>query len=250
MTDKNILVLYSNTNSGKKSDATGAFIPEAKAFAKVHGVPKENVVGIRCPHIKKSTRRDDVYDAIYDAGSREKLDAIAMFGHGWPNGIQFGFDRVHVPGLVESMDPYCKPDVKITLFACLAAENDVRDKQVVGLGPATDGGFCDVLRDEMVRQGLNKGWVDGHKTAGHTLVNPYLVRFLCESVTTPEFGAVGGAWLVEPGSPAWKKWVNALRNRAGGMGYRFPYMAQIDIHAELLGARIVKLEPTVVWGNV
>jgi len=249
MTDKNILVIYSNTNTGKKHDASGAFIPEAKAFAKLHGVLKENIVGIKCPRVKKSTRRSDVYTAIEVAGYDQKLDAIAMFFHGWPRGIQPGFNRSHIPKLVEVMSQHCNPNVKITLYACLAAENDVRDKQTKNLGPATDGGFCDVLRDEMVRKGFTAGHVDGHKTAGHSGWNPYLVRFLCDAVEDPEIGGLGGHWLVAPGSQFWKPWVKALKNKEGGLRYRFPYMDELDIKAELMGARIVNMEELEVRGR-
>jgi hypothetical protein len=249
MPDKNILVIYSNTNTGKKSDATGAFIPEARAFAKVHGVPAENVVGIKCPKTNKAKRRKQVLDAIESAGQYGPLDAIAFFGHGWPDGIQFGFNRAHIPELVGTMQGYCSPSVKVTLFACLAAENDVRDKQVKQLGVATDGGFCDLLRDEMVRHGMNKGDVTGHKTAGHTRWNPYWVRFLCSAVTNPEVGATGGAWLVEPGSELWRPWVKALKDQKGGLGYRLIFMSELDIKAELMGARIVQMEPMEVRGR-
>lgn len=234
-TDKNILVIYSNTNSRGKSDATGAFIPEMKAFAKIHDVPKENVVGIRCPRVNKAKRRRQVYAAITKATRFGQLDAIAFFGHGWPQGIQFGFNRSHIPDLVWCMKDCCLPGVKVILFACLAAENDVKDKKVTGLGPVTDGGFCDLLRDEMVRQEINRGWVDGHKTAGHTSWNPFLVRFLCEDVDDPEFGAVGGAWLVAPRSELWKKWIKALKNQKTGMRYRFPFMSEMAIKLELAG---------------
>jgi hypothetical protein len=246
MKDKNILVIYSDTNTHGKSDATGAFMPEAEAFAKVHQVPSENMVGIRCPRVNKGIRRGKVLDAMYQRGQHRPLDAIVFFGHGWPQGIQFGFNRSQIPELVDRMGEFCHPDAKVVLFACLAAENDVRDKLVTGLGPATDGGFADILRDEMVRQGMNKGWVDGHKTAGHTSWNPFLVRFLCEDVDDPQFGAVGGAWLVAPRSQLWKKWIKALKDQKSGMRYRFPFMSEIEIKAELLGARIIEMDLTVV----
>lgn len=249
MTDKNILVIYSSQNSGKKHDATGAFIPEAKAFAKVHSVPKRNVIGMKFPRVKKYVRREQVYEAIETVGSSAPIDAIAFFGHGWPDGLQCGCNRKDIPELVECMQPYCKSDVKVTLYACLAAENDVKDRQIKDLGPATDGGFCDVLRDEMVRHGMDAGDVTGHKTHGHTRWNPYWVRFLCSAVTNPEEGATGGAWLIEPGSQLWKPWVKALKDKKGGLGYRLPFMQQVDIYAELMGAQAINMEPLEVRGR-
>jgi len=234
-TDKNILVLYSNANYPGKKDATGAFIPEAKKFSEIHGVPEENRVGLKLVNVSKKLRRERTLDAIYETGGQERWDAIAFFGHGWPKGIQFGFNRDHIPELCEVLADCCNPDAKIILFACLAAENDVRDKEYGAVGPGTDGGFADLLRDEMVWYGLKKGWVDAHKTAGHTAWNPFVVRFLCSAVEDPLFGAVGGHWLVAPGSQQWKQWVKKLRTTLTGLRYRFPFMTEFEIMSELVG---------------
>jgi len=244
-TDKNILVCHSDTNAHGKHDATGAFIPEAEAFAELHEIPEENVVGMKLVRTAKWRRREQTLDAIATAGKDRLLDAIALFGHGWPQGIQFGFNREHIPALVDRMAQYCRPDVKVTLFACLAAENDVRDRNITGLGPATDGGFADLLRDEMVRRGLDRGWVDGHKTAGHTSWNPFLVRFLCIDVDDPEVGAEGGAWLVAPRSETWKHWCAKLKDQKSGMRYRFPFMQELMVKAELMGLPWAPMSPPI-----
>jgi hypothetical protein len=230
----NILVFYSNTNAHGKHDATGAFIPEAEEFQKVHQIPEKNMFGIRCPRVPKKKRRQQVLDTIESFD--EPLDSIAFFGHGWPQGIQFGFNRKNLIELVDVVKNKSYSTLNITLFACLAAEDDVRDRDHKNVGPGTDGGFADVLRDTMVREDILYGHVDAHKTAGHTSWNPYLVRFLCEDVDDPEFGAIGGGWLVEPRSQMWKKWVNALRDKEGGLRYRFPFMTEMEIKQELLAA--------------
>lgn len=228
---KNILVLYSNTNTHGKQDATGAFIPEAKEFARVHDVPNDQVIGIKLPRVPKVKRRERTIAAFKSA--KELFNAIVFFGHGWAQGIQFGFNRKHIPDLVRIMKHYCTADVKVILFACLAAENDVRDSEIKNIGPGTDGGFADVLRDEMSRQGFGYGHVDAHKTAGHTSWNPFLVRFLCEDTNDPEFDVQGGAWIVQPRSELWKRWVRALRDKKGGLRYRFPFMTEMEIKNEL-----------------
>jgi hypothetical protein len=233
--NKNLLVLYSNKNSRGKHDATGAFIPEAKKFAKLHSVPKENVIGMTLVGVKKSVRMERTLNAIHDAGIQRPLDCIAFFGHGWPNGIQFGLTRPDIPTLCALLKRKSSKNLIVVLYACLAAENDVRDKKITELGPATDGGFADELRDQMVRECITQGWVDGHKTAGHTSWNPYLVRFLCSSVKSELYGAVGGAWLVEPGSDYWSKWVNRLSINTKGFRYRFPFMTEFQVKAELAG---------------
>jgi len=233
--DKNILVLYSNKNSRGKHDATGAFIPEAKKFAKLHAVPKENVIGMKLVGVPKWKRKERTLNIIHNAGTYRDLDAIACFGHGWPNGIQFGLTRPDISTLCALLKRKAAKDLKIVLYACLAAENDVRDSKRVELGPATDGGFADELRDQMVRECIKYGWVDGHKTAGHTSWNPYLVRFRCDAVMSELCGAVGGAWLVQPGSEYWSKWISKLKVNAAGMRYRFPFMSELQIKAELAG---------------
>ena len=120
--DKNILVLHSNTNAHGKHDATGAFIPEARAFAKLHGVPERKTIGMKLVKTPKKKRREQTLNAIRAASDIAPLSAIAFFGHGWPQGIQFGFNRPDVPDLVKCLKGVCTNDVKIVLYACLAAE--------------------------------------------------------------------------------------------------------------------------------
>ncbi|MDD5511065.1 MAG: hypothetical protein PHI12_09680 [Dehalococcoidales bacterium] len=225
------LVFYSSTDTKGKRDATGAFIPEARAFARFHDIPSSYCIGVDCKGLTAPERRKVVIDEI---SKRELWDVIAFFGHGWPDGIQFGFTRKTVDDLAGVIAAHSSPDVCVGLFACLAAENDVRDSTVKKLGPATDGGFADMLRDSMVRHGVSYGWVDAHKTAGHTSWNPYVVRFLCEDVDDPEWGAEGGAWLVEPRSALWKKWVAALRDRSTGLRYGFLISSEFAIKQYLL----------------
>lgn len=233
--DKNILVLYSNTNTHGRNDANGAFIPEAKHFAKLHAVPDKQVIGINLL-INKKTRRRKTYEAIEGCYTKgDPIEAVAMFGHGWPDGIQFGFNRKHIPEFADLLAENCTPDLKVILFACLTAENDERDLMHGNVGPGTDGGFADLLRDQMVREGFETGWVDAHKTAGHTSWNPYLVRFLHSSVTDVDYGAVGGHWVVAPGSESWRSWINALKSKKNAMRWRFPFMTELQIKAELAG---------------
>ncbi|WP_218251580.1 hypothetical protein, partial [Candidatus Magnetobacterium casense] len=89
------------------------------------------------------------------------------------------------------------------------------------VGPATECGFADALRDALIEQG-HSGWVDAHKTAGHTTMNPYVVRFHLD----PEVQNNGGEWIVQPGSPLWPAWVRAMR---GPMRFRFPLLDTEEI---------------------
>ena len=84
--------------------------------------------------------------------------------HGWPSGIQCGINKSGLPEFVEFIAEYCDNAVNVVLYTCLTAENETRDNQRKRLGPATDGGFADTLRDLMSKNGLIHGWVDAHKT--------------------------------------------------------------------------------------
>ena len=232
---KNILVLFSNTNRRGKHDATGAFIPEARAFMKQHNSEEVHFVGVDLEHMPKSARRSSVYQAIHDATLDRKLDAVVFYGHGWPDGIQFGFSRETAPELAAMLSDKAHLTLKVALFACLAAENDVRDKDHENVGPGTDGGFADVLRDELVKCGIRKGWVDAHKTAGHTTWNPYVVRFLCEDTTDPLYDGEGGAWLVAPRTTHWRLWCRELRARKATLRHEFPFMTELSLKLKLSG---------------
>jgi hypothetical protein len=234
----NILVFYSSTNSKNKHDATGAFIPEAQAFCKLHDVPKENQIAIECIGVPRRKRKKEVFDVIHNLGAKQSFDGLAFFGHGWPNGIQFGLLRKDVEEFAQLLSMRCTTDVKIVLYACLAAENDVRDRELKNIGPASDGGFADLLRDSMSEWGLLRGWVDAHKTAGHTSWNPYVVRFLCGTSDLQ-----GGAWLVAPRSQYWRDWIKKLKDKPSGLRYRFPFMSELEIKAELAGLFWTSLTP-------
>jgi hypothetical protein len=232
---KNILILFSNTNRLGRKDATGAFIPEARAFMKCHAAEEVHFVGLDLEHIPRGARRSAVYQAIHDATLNRKLDAIVFYGHGWPDGIQFGFSRENVPDLAEVLADNSQNTLKVSLYACLAAENDVIDKEHGDVGPGTDGGFADVLRDALVRCGICKGWVDAHKTKGHTTWNPYMVRFLCEDTTDPDYDGEGGAWIVAPRSEHWKVWCRRLRGKKDNLRHEFPFLTELAVKLKLSG---------------
>lgn len=225
----NALVFYSSRDSKGKVDASGAFIPEAKAFAKRHGIPDEDVIGIDCTKRNPASVRRSLVIKELSRSDKTDLEVLAFFGHGWPDGIQFGFRRQHIPLLVESLPYPVRTDLKVGLFACLTAENDKRDSDRKNIGPGTDNGFADRLRDGLVRHGVTDGWVDAHKTAGHTNWNPYVVRMRCSDVVNPERGGIGGIWLVPPSSPRWKRWCKALRDKDTGLRYDFLVMDRDEI---------------------
>jgi hypothetical protein len=230
-----LLIFYSSKNSHGKKDATGAFIPEAKAFAGHYMVPDDHIIGVDCSQPKRQ-RRAQVLKGIE---SVEGLEGLLFFCHGWPTGIQFGFNLKNLQILAALIADSAADEIKIGLMACLTAENRERDNEVNDVGPATDGGFADCLRDEIVFQSrqldssLKKGWIDGHKTAGHTSWNPMVVRFLLEDVTEEDDKHRGGAWIVEPGSQYWRRWRAALKNNTDNLRYEFFRKDELAIKRKL-----------------
>lgn len=231
----NKLVFYSNTNSKGKKDATGAFIPEAKAFAKLHSIPDSNVFGMDLINNNAEARRKFVVEKINE--SEGNIDCIAFFCHGWQSGIQFGINLKNMNTVIEPLSQKVgREPLKVIFFACLTAGNNVTNSDTSKIGVGSDGGFADVFRDNLVRYGdnyhipaISEGWVDGHKTAGHTTWNPYVVRFYCSDVEDPELGAEGGKWVIAPKSKHWSKWVKELKAKDAFLRLSFSFMDVEDI---------------------
>jgi len=219
-----ILVFYSCKNKKNKHDASGAFIPEAMEFQKVHSVPDNNMFAIDCINAKANKRKDQVLQLIHSTVIRKPISAIAFFGHGWSSGIQFGFYKTNIIELVDVLrSENASQYIKIILYSCLTAENDKVDNEIKKIGPATDGGFADCLRDELEVNNF-KGWIDAHKTSGHTVYNPYVVRFYANENINDNYG---GSWLVEPGSLYWIDWKNKLKT--SDLRFLFPFETELNI---------------------
>ena len=214
------LAVYSSVDSPGRKDATGAFAPEAKAFSRLHSAV---VVPIDCIGNGKSVRFRQLMQAIHDHG--DGLELLALFCHGWSNGIQFGVSMAQVDELAQRIaSSGVRPDLRIALYACSTADADNDDD--VRVGPATDGGFADRLRDGLVAHGLEGGWIDAHKTAGHCSQNPFVVRFDVEA------GRIGGEWLVQSHGPYWQQWIRALQGK-GDLRLRFSTMTREQVIAEI-----------------
>jgi len=226
------LVFYSAKNTNGKNDAIGAFIPESEEFAKLHRIDDCDRYGINCSGIKEATRRENLL-TVLRSQNENSIEAIAFFCHGWSKGIQFGIGMKQIEELCRVFSVVCREDVKIVLYACWAADADgIADTGAVG--PGTDGGFADKLRDGMLRVGLGGGWVDAHKKEGHTTKNPMLVRFDVDPVADEDgdFDLPGGYWIVQPRSPLWGRWRRALAET--DLKYRFPFMTETEIREALI----------------
>lgn len=233
----NPLVFYTSTNSGGKHDATGAFIPEAKTFAKLYSVKSDRIFPVDCTK-DNPTRRKYVFDRITPSVDGKLVDCLAFFCHGWQTGIQFGITMTKIQDLVFRMNNTCSKDVTVVLYACLTADNpnDPNDSsENKDPGPGTDGGFADVLRDSLCRSGLVDCRIVAHKTAAHATMNPFALYFDGDGTPTGinEDSYEGGKWFVEPGSVLWKKWIQKLHT--GNLRFNFPFMSQEELEATLKG---------------
>lgn len=210
-------------NSVGRSDSTGAFIPEARAFLSAHGSSAK--VHLFDNSLPMRLRRADVADRL----AREppgSVNVLAFFCHGWRDGIQAGYRLADVRALAEHLAPVAAPLPTIVLYACDAGRDgdaELADDQEPG--PGGEGGFADALRAAMVRAGV-RATIFAHTRPGHTTRNPHVRRFLPD-----EMG--GGNWVVTPGSRLWPRWVQALRETT--LRFRFPFMADSDLEAELQG---------------
>jgi hypothetical protein len=214
------LVLYCSTNSPGKHDASGAFIPEAKAFAKCHGIPNSDVIGMGG---SGTARRMITLEALRERAGRN-LDCIALFCHGTSKWLQLVGGLKHVHSFAEQIAACIAPGATIILYACSTADGP-GNYDGDDLGASVDGGFADKLRDELSDLGC-RGLVIAHETAGHTTWNPYAI-WLSASGT----GRAGNEYYVSPRAGYWRRWIKALRST--DLRYRFPFMTGDEIRAEL-----------------
>lgn len=222
-----MLCFVPDANTTGKSDASGAFLPEARAFARFHGVSHELVIR-RFPADAPIPKRRAFCVGAFDTAARP-LDVVAFFCHGWRDGLQAGFLRANVLVLARMMGMHARLDAHVLLYACeTGRDSDAETDDDSEPGPGGDGGFADELRDACEALG-RRVTVMGHSTAGHCLRNPYARRF------APGAGGRGGEWYVEPEGALWQRWVRALRDPRSTLRFRFPMMTPGEIAQELGG---------------
>lgn len=210
-------------NTVGKVDATGAFIPEARAFLAAH--QSAGKVHLFDNSLPMRMRRADVADRLARDPPRS-VSVMAFFCHGWRDGIQAGYRTPDARALAEHFAPVAADSPVVALYACDAgrdADNQTEDDNEPGIGG--EGGFADALRDAFVRVGV-RATIFAHTRPGHTTRNPFVRRFLPDEIG-------GGHWIVTPGSRLWPRWVQALRETT--LRFRFPLMADSEIEAELQG---------------
>jgi hypothetical protein len=225
-----VAVLYATRNSKDLKDATGAFIPEAMTFCKVHEVPVKYRHGFDNEKAMV-TRRKGAQSFLESLGTiGNPLDAVAFFCHGWKNGIQVGYQKDQVSRLVEAMiKAGATKEVKVIFYACDAARDldksrwdDVKEEF------AGDGGFADTVRDELCAQGLTECAVFAHCTRGHTTTNPYWRVFRGDGSPV---GGKGGQYIVSPGSKMWSEWKRQLCKTH--LRFQYPFMPTEELYCRL-----------------
>jgi len=219
-----ILALYAATNQ-HGNDAKGAFVPESSGFAKArkaHGDVVDRVAFANGEALA-SKRRASVLASIANA---TPFEGLAYFGHGLRSGLpSAGFTMQTIDALADAIDEHATKgaELRIVLYACSAAGAPGRDRDRLD----GDGGFADVLRDKLAELG-RVGWIDAHTVAGHATINRYARRFRMNG----KGAGVGGAWLVEPGSPDWPAWGARLKSDPD-FRFGFPFLSEAEILATL-----------------
>jgi hypothetical protein len=214
------LVFAPAHNSNGKVDAQGAFQPEARAFCLAHGI-REPVKLF--DNGRPMPSRFSEMLAWLDMCRPGTVDAVAFFCHGFKTGLQCGVTTMNAPRFATALERICTPAPRIIMYVCDAARDADDDRADDCLpGPGGEGGFADQLRDELVKRGV-MATLYAHATVGHTTRNPFVRRFDSDDLA-------GGRWIVEPHSARWRAWAMALR---GPMRFRYPFMTQAEIDAEL-----------------
>lgn len=210
------LVFYTSTNRKGKHDATGAFIPEALAFAKIHEVPKVDVIAIP-QNIPPWDRRYLFRSAVRKRKKYgETYDGIVYLGHGSKSGLPglgMGY-RVKPSGTPEAMadllSPILEPWATVVLYTCLAGKGF---------------GYADDLFHEFGENMPCGPTLVAHLSRGHTTFNPWA-----------EYSGEGpdgaGRDIIERDDPLWPRWRAALK---ADQWFRlsFPFMAHEQILAYL-----------------
>lgn len=230
MSNQRVLIFVPKHNSHGKRDVTGAFLPEAKRLLAVSDLGSVlEMIDNKQPMAK---RRKSVLRRILELSEAGCVfDSVAVFCHGWQDGIQIGFSRKSVMQFAEAISLATKGNQKVTvpLFCCSTGE-DPEDESLTAAGTGDDS-FADKLRDALCEIGLVHCRVMAHTTVAHTTSNP-MVLFM-DGMGSYSGGA-GGYAPVSPKSRLWGPWKRALRDRRNNtLRLRFSWMTVEEIHEEL-----------------
>lgn len=230
LAEQRVLIFVPQHNAEGRKDVTGAFLPEARRLLRL--VRRDSSILRFDNTLAKRKLRRSVLES-FDS-ERDAYDGVAIFCHGWMDGIQLGFTRRTVDALaaaiVKATNGAAAPIVP--LYCCSTAQGGDRSED---LGPGGgDDGFADRLRDALCQRGAVDCRVMGHTTVKHTTWNPD-VMFM-EGMGSAHGGS-GGFPPVGRKSPLRRAWTTALRDKRKNntLRLRMPYMSVKDIHQELAG---------------
>lgn len=205
-----VLAIAPAHNTGAKKDATGAFQPEALAFAKMHA-------GRRMLFDNTAPAKARFANVIDYLTPHRNVECVAFFCHGLKTGLQIGATMRNVHALAATLRTCGVRSV--ALYACDAARDlDADQHDDLDDGDAGAGGFASALSGAL--PGVP---VYAHPTTAHTTRNPHVRVFT---------GGGDGAWLVEPGSPWWRHWRAALQDDAA-LRLGFPLWSRERLVVEL-----------------
>jgi hypothetical protein len=208
-----VLAFHPEHNSPLKKDMTGAFRPEAVKWCHLHGGAVRTV---NCKAAVRDRRTQLLVELKAYTGP--ELDAVGFFCHGARKSFQVGFSWDVLDALAEAIVRISKPDVRVALYACNCASGNAEN-------------FASRLRDALCKATTSPVQVDGHEGRGHCTYRPYVKRY-----TEPSHS--GGRWLITPGTPLWKKWVNALYDTDAR--FQYPFVSTADIKS------LIPLQDTTV----
>jgi hypothetical protein len=195
------LAINATVNTYGKSDATGAFVPEAVHFSRFYACHREGFDN----RLGAPARRKQVEGIL---GKHKALDLVAFFCHGLRRSLQTGHDMATVDALADAISRASAKRVVVALYACSTG--------------ATDNGFAAALRNGLHARG-HEGTVYAHDRAGHATRLPYVRAFV--------MGEDGSDWVVDPADkPMFARWRHSL---VQDMRFRYVTMTVDQVRSEL-----------------
>jgi len=215
-------------NTGTKKDATGAFIPEAKAFIRFFDMGSEQLYIID-NNKPAGAMKKAVFAALEKEVSEGTLHGVAFFCHGLKDRIQFGIRKSDIIEMCRIIAKNCRDDVRVTFYCCDTGRDDDADRTDDLKEFGGDNGFADTVRDVLCSLGKSNCVVDSHTSAAHTTMNADVRRF--EGMGSP-LGGIGGYYIVPREKRAlFAKWRAALKT---DIRFQFPYWSTAEIHRVLM----------------
>ena len=190
------LIFAQAINMEARHDASGAFIPGARQFARAHGLSEPI-------WLKDKNDRKLMIETIATA---RDLDVIAYFGHGTRSSLPSADIRwEHLPQLSEAVRGAAGANCRVILYAC-----------TTGIEGCFANQLAKILNYDVT--------VWGHTCAGHSFTNPYVTRF--------PYQPDGSPYLVEPHGPLWQDWYKLIKGKSD-IWTRFPFLSKAAVETEI-----------------